>query len=579
MKSLALKKFFIGIYALLFSFNVFCVTRGGQDLILPGHWVYTSLHIVEQEVGRVTFGDQAPVSINELRTYLEDIDYERLSAPGKIHYEKIINYIQDKTWSLNVGVFSIGTEPSVNPEGFYKSNADIPWINDYTKRQALLDVPIKFSISDYLSVYMGLQMSQNYTARFRNDNYFNQFFTIDTLDPVLTHENYLSAGYCWNNNVGVSLVLATGTQSIGNSLMPSIIMSEYLTDAPYLNLRVYSPVFNYDLNVTQLTHQTFFYTHRIEARFFKMINVSVLEGVLPYNTFDLRFINPFGVYHGYGLFNEFPGYCSSYLGFKVSITPCKYLRIYGLYSQNEHTMKSEKDSGDNSTPEGSGFMAGIESYIPAKKGHFHAGVEFYYTNPYLFIKGNPNVSFAKVFGEMVASSPDYYQWVGSPLGPDTLAFQVAFGYEKPSVDAGAWSINCIYNFAAAGEFSGDRIFKNAGWKSNGSYDESAWVYPSNPTYKDGANFSAPHGIVEYRNSLYVCGSWQPLRWLTLSLQPGYTFIYNYGHETGAIRQGFEISFTTKIALTKIPDNPLSVDFLFKDPRDKKTKTESNVNSQ
>ena len=88
-------------FALIFVFSqllssVFAVTRGGQDLILCGHWVYSALLSLEMEMGRVTFSDQAPISINELKTYLEDIDYERLSEPGKKQYDRIIEYIEEQ---------------------------------------------------------------------------------------------------------------------------------------------------------------------------------------------------------------------------------------------------------------------------------------------------------------------------------------------------------------------------------------------------------------------------------------------------------------------------------------------------
>lgn len=551
------------IFLFLFCQNlfVFSVSRGGQDLILPGHWVYDALMSIQMEMARITFSDQAPISISELKSYLSEIDYEKLSSAGKTQYSRIKDYIEDENWSFNYGILSIGVEPSVNPEFYYKTDDDIQWIYDYTKRKPLIDMPIKLALGDYLSVYMGLQGSQNYTARFGSDNYFNHFFTIDTFDPALVHENYLSAGYTWDNNVGFNLKFGVGTQSIGNSLMPSIILSEYLTDAPYINLRIFSPIFNYNCNITQLTRSTHLYSHRIEAIFFKKIQFSFMEGVLPYGNFDLRMLNPFAIYHGYGLFNEFSGDCSSFFGIKLNITPIKYLRLYFLYSQNEHTMKSENDK---SIPEGSGFQAGIESYIPVKKGYFHIGTEFYYANPYMFIKDSPNVSFAKVFSEMVSAAGDYYQWMGSPLGPDSLAFQFAFGYEQP----GKWSVDFAYNFAALGEFSKNNIFKKVNWDSNSlDYNEADWVYPTDDTsspYYNGVNFKSPHGTVEYQNSFYIKGTFKPTDYLSITFQPGYKFINNYGNQTGVFKHGAEFVLSCQLALTKMFKPSFNPDILFSD---------------
>ena len=564
---LFLKRIFIYVSFLSFNFTVFSVSRGGQDLVLPGSWVYDAMLTLEMEMARTTFSDQAPVSIIELKSYLDDIDYDRLSAVGKIQYERVMNYINEKNWSLNAGLFSLGIEPSMTPEFYYKSDADIPWIYDYTKRQAMFDIPIKVGVGDFATVYMGLTGTQNYTARFSSDNYINHIFGLKYFDPILTHENYLSLGYCWPENIGINLRIGTGTQSIGNTLMPSIIMSEYLTDAPYINLRVFSPICNYNFNVTQLTRETYFYSHRIEARLFKKLELSFMEGVLPYSSFDLRFANPFAIFHGFGLFNEYQERCSSFFGIKASFTPVKYLRIYGLYAQNEHTMQSEKEeNNDYSTPEGMGFQAGIESYIPLKKGYLHIGTEFYYATPYMFIKENPNVSFAKVFNEMVFQTPDYYQWMGSPLGPDTFAFQVALGYEQPD----KWAVDLTYSFAAMGEFAGTRIFQNSLWqKSDLSYNAGSWVYPStNPQYADGVTFSSPHGIVQYYNAVRVKGVWKPLDFLTVSLQPGFSFIYNYDHQIGNFKSGFEITLSTRIELTKISKKELSSDFFLRDGKEK-----------
>lgn len=555
------KVFSFVILLLSFNFSLYAVPRADQDLILPKHWVYDAMISLELEMGRTTFSDQAPVSIVELKTYLDEIDFDRLSSVGKIQYQRIMDYISEKNWSVNYGLLSLGIEPTVNPEFYLKPNSDTPWIYDYTKRKPLIEMPIKLNVGNYLSVYMGLEASQNYKARNRNDNYFNQVFGIDYFDPALVHENYLSAGYTWDNNVGFNLKLGVGTQSIGHSMMPSIITSEYLTDAPYFNLRVFSPIFNYNCNITQLSRKTHLYTHRIEAILFKKIQFSFMEGVLPYGNFDLRMINPFSIYHGYGIFNEISNECSSFFGIKVNVTPIKYLRLYFLYAQNEHTMSSEENK---SIPEGSGFQLGLESYIPSKKGYFHVGCEFYYANPYLFIKDNPNISFTKVFTEMVSGSGPYYQWLGSPLGPDSMAFQFAFGYEQPE----RWSIDFAYNFAALGEFSKDNIFRKVNWRPNSfEYDESGWVYPSNDPlnpYNDGAKYKAPHGIVEYQNSFCIKTSFKPTDFLTINFQPGYKIINNYGNQSGEFRHGPEFILGCEVYLTKLKQNAKSPDFLFSD---------------
>lgn len=544
------KNIFIVLLIFCLNFFSFSNIRGEQDLILPNHWIYDALLSIEVESGIVTFSDQSPISIAELKSYLKKIDFEKLSDVGKIQYQKIVDYINEDFFSVTAGSLCLSSEPSFNPEFYYKSEEVTPWIFDYTKRNALVDIPFKLHLLDYVTLYMGFQGTQNYTKRFQSDNYFNQCFTLDSFDPALVHQTYLSTGYTWNENTGINFKLGVGSQSIGNTLMPSIILSEYLTDTPYVNLRIFSPYINYNCNVTQLTRMTYLYTHRLEAILFDKLQLSFIEGVLPYNQFDLRMLSPFAIYHGYGLFNEFSGECSSYFGIKASLTLSKYLRLYALYSQNEHTMSSEKSHGESS-PEGNGFQIGLESYIPLKKGYLHFGGEFYYATPYMFIKESPNVSFARVFSEMVYDSPNYYQWMSNPYGPDSLAFKIIVGYENPS----KWSLDCVYNFAALGEFSLTKVFQNANWnKQDLTYSD--WVYDMS----NASLLKTPHGTVMYYNNIYLTATWSPQKYITFTVQPGYKFIYNYDNKKGNFKQGFEFVLGTKIALSKIGNYKKSFEF-------------------
>ena len=68
---------------ILFSFaiNAFAQKpgRGGQTLLKSRHWIYDSLQILEQESGLVQFSDQSPISLNQVKAMLGEIDYDSLS--------------------------------------------------------------------------------------------------------------------------------------------------------------------------------------------------------------------------------------------------------------------------------------------------------------------------------------------------------------------------------------------------------------------------------------------------------------------------------------------------------------------
>ena len=57
--------------------------RGGQELIPSGHWIYDALMAVSLESRTVNFADSAPLTVQELTLYLDEIDYDALSEGGR----------------------------------------------------------------------------------------------------------------------------------------------------------------------------------------------------------------------------------------------------------------------------------------------------------------------------------------------------------------------------------------------------------------------------------------------------------------------------------------------------------------
>ncbi len=554
----------------------FSAPRGAQDLIPSGHWVYDALIQLELDSGRFNFCDQAPMSVQQVRACLDDVVYEALSEPGKELYANVLEYLGEKNWSANAGIFNIGFEPTLNVEGYYKTNEDIDWIYNYHERKPIVDLPIRLDLGDYFTAYMGLKASQNRTVMTKNDNYVNQSFTPDTFDPFLARNTYASTGHLFDNGVGFNVRLGTGAQSIGDSLFGSVIQSDYMTDTAYFNLSVYSPIFQYVMNITQLNRDTYMYFHRLEFRFFKKLAFSFLEGVLPYSAFDLRFLNPLGVYHGFALFNEYK--LTSYFAFKINYVPVRCLRFYVLYAQDEHQLASEKSSGADYVPEAIGAQGGFQLNIPAGSGFVRFTGEAYYASPYLYIKESPNWTFARTYREMVSGTEDFYEWIGSPLGPDSIAGKVRLGYQKPQ----RWSIDLSYLFGARGEFSSSRIFSNAGWNTTtaGSLgtkeNPSGWIYPAKDNeYKGGADYTAPHGTPEYINCASIKAQFMPKKWLTVDFEPGYTFVFNRHNREGYFAHGFEAALSVRIGFTRLFTDLPHPDFFLNDKYDRQNKALDN----
>lgn len=153
-----------------------------------------------------------------------------------------------------------------------------------------------------------------------------------------------------------------------------------------------------------------------------------------------------------------------------------------------------------------------------------------------------------------------YEWIGSPLGPDTISGKLALGYEVP----GRWSLTATGLFMMKGEMSDTKIFNNRSWRGKddafgSAWDVESWVFPNSKMQgKDNAKkrqgLSTPSsysgGATEYVLNAALKLNYEPFDYLSLQVQPSYSYIKNYGNIEGETRHGPELSVSIKI---KIPE--------------------------
>ena len=127
--------------------------RGGQTLFEPRHWIYDSLQILEQECAIVQFSDQAPLSLNQVRAMLGEIDYDLLSQAGRAQYDRIIGFFNESGFSVSASIFQARVEPELNLEGYAKTNSKAPWIYDRYEKKHFLELPITLGVGDYATLF------------------------------------------------------------------------------------------------------------------------------------------------------------------------------------------------------------------------------------------------------------------------------------------------------------------------------------------------------------------------------------------------------------------------------------------
>lgn len=547
--------FFVASVLAFASFPLHAVPRSAQELVPCGSWVYDAVTAVSIEQGTVNFADNAPLTIQQIKTYLSEVDYGSLSEPGKDEYDAINSFCKEKNFSFNSGLLSVGLEPSVNMEAFWKSNDSIDWIYDRYNRQPFLDAPAVFSCGDYFTMSCDLALQQNKGMSLENGNYTNIPLNTDQADVNFPSSAYFSTGAKITDDTGVSFQLGLGPRSVGRTLTGSVILSDYMTGTSWGQLTAYSQNLRYTASVTQFNVDKYLYLHELDARFFKKVSVTVMEGMLVYAPLELRYLNPWTIYHGMAPWRDYEdtksdseSHTCAYMCFKLSYVPVDGVRIYGLFAQDQYQTEFEmKNWPDNDTPNGLGGQLGTELYIPCGEGYVHACLEGYYADPYLYIKEDPNWSLVRTYSENINGKNIFYEWVGSPFGPDTIAGELSVGYEVPQ----KFSVDAKYLYMCRGEMSGTSVFNEDYWGGqktatleSGTDGYAAWAFNKSGKRKD----TTPTGTPEYVNRISVKGTWNYKKWLTVALQPGYVIIFNHNHAEGETAYGFEAALSVRVSL-------------------------------
>ncbi|MCR5724799.1 MAG: hypothetical protein K6G80_06930 [Treponema sp.] len=553
-------------HAALFVFAVsllFPASRGAQELIPSGHWIYDALEALSLESETLSFADSAPLSISRIRAIMAEIDYDSLSEPGRANYDRIESYFAEEQFSIASDLLSFSFEPALNLEGYWKSNDDIDWVYDRYSRSGLFEMPVTIDMGDYVSMGAVMELSENQGAMQHEDNYSSIPASADEVDANFPHWAWLSTGASFSQGSGVQFMLNQGTQSVGRTQGGSVIISDYMTGATTAKLSFYAPSLQYSAAVTELNVDKYFYYHQLDARFFKRLSVSFLEGIAVYAPLELRYLNPWTIFHGFAPWRDYGDYdgdrsdsdpeshTCAYFGAKLDFTPCKGIRFYGLMAMTQYqTPYERKNWPDSPTPDGLGFQGGTEWYLPLQKGYFHFGLEGYYAQPYLYIKESPNWSLVRTYSENMGDKAVFYEWIGSPYGPDTISGELTAGYDRP----GIFSVDFTYLFMARGEMSGTSVFDPDVWGGqktalSESEAQSSWCYPTDSTlYK--TDWTTPTGTPEYVNRLSVRATWQAKPYLKLTAQPAYVLIFNHNHEHGETARGFEMALALELSFLK-----------------------------
>jgi hypothetical protein len=550
----------IFIFAFLLVFCIFpsekLYSLPPQKQLQPGDWAYDAIAILSREQGKVFFIDSR-VTVAQMEKYLEEIDIDSLSESGLVIYDRLAAYLKSEpSKNLQSDALSIWFDVSLQPEAYYKSNENNLWIFNDHARSPILQLPWGFSLGPWITAEMELYFGQNEYAATLHDNYVNI-----PLDPVaqadihFPRRAYVSVGSPISEASGVNLAIGIGDNFYGRTRTGSIIISEYLERTIYAQASIYSPFLKYTAQVLQYEVNKYQYMHYIQIRPHRTFSFSVAEGVMVNAPLELRFLNPFIIFHSYesyktyDKYNEDLGYkedskeddtpfdpnghsrIGSYLGVKLEYQPINNFRFYGLFVMDVLNLPMKKTHWmEGLYPDAIGFQAGTEFSFPVNGGYWEFGLEGVYTYPYLYIMWGKGWSFYKEVPELDTMEPPLRYWTGTPFGPDTIAGTLWAGFRSST----NWYSGFSFTFSAQGERSPLTVFDH--------FDDNK-IRPTHLVYDVTVPPSGDNPIYTYTATLR--GEYSPNKWLTLTLQPGYRVTVNTGHIEDQIDKGFELAFSLK----------------------------------
>ncbi len=529
--------------------------ENAQMLVPADHWVYGALHDIFSGAGNVAFVQSAPLSAAEITVYLNTLDYDSLSAYGRMQYDRVRAYLERNVMQLSSGVVSAGVGLALTPELYYKTNSNIDWSFPYYFKDNFLTLPVYLSVGKKAFVESDVFLGRNYWSVQAPENFHNlpfnlssSFFTGFEFD--WPKNAYISLGTNVGDTACFNFQIGRGGLSIGQTQTGSVILSPQFETDGYVRFSFFSPDIKYTMDTIQVAVNKYLYLHRIEFRFFKKLQFSLMEGAYINAPFELRFLNPLMIMHSFGFWNSYPdtgiNNCCAYLTFTFDYVPVKNVRIYGLYAQNELRAPNETDLR---YPNSMGFQLGAETTIPAAAGAFHCGLEAVYTMPWLYIKHTPDSSlFHDTYDHLYETNRPINSWIGTPFGPDSIAVCTKIGYEIPQ----KWSASMSFLWLAQGEnaFADKVFFKSDGTRKDpdkNPSDPDDLYYPPTLSDEDEAERRAakiaPSGIPQYTNRISIEGSYYISDRFSLSARISYAVILNDGNLRGQTEHGVECALS------------------------------------
>jgi len=510
------------------------------DMILAGDPIIEDLRFLSLEAGKPINSFTAPFAPHEVRNFLNLLDEASLSSPAQEAYNRVILRLEKKApLSLSWDVFSLSLNIDVTLEGRARFNKEMDWYPNQPKIPDFLSVPLKLNFSDAVQIYFDPAVGID-PYDYSTDEYYSTnavFFGNNNIHGNSPFRTFIAAGGSWWN-----FQLGRDRLSFGNGISGNLTIADNPPFYEFMRLSFFSNQFKYSLIVNQSplklndklikegfdedagylkeTTQRYFYLSRVDFTLFKVLSLTLSEGVMAGNSaLELRYLNPLMIFHNAMTWRDYEHWNGnethmngSFFSAEFNWLIVKSLSFYGQFAMTELSIGPELEGERSENPNAIGLMGGIQFSRSFNTWASVFYLECIYTSPFLYINPSPFASIIYMHSVEFVHEEKYYYYFGYPR--DTLALTAGtrfFNNDK-------LIINGEFSWIARGERGG-----NVEWK----------------TEKDYSN--APSGITENNYILSFGAQWKLLSYLTLKLNITGHYSSNYLNIEGSDKLGGQTS--------------------------------------
>jgi len=550
-----MKKLLIFALSLVFLFPVAAGSISDVQVIEENNPVYEKLYELSREAKLLQTIKSYPLTVGEMKVFFNQIDYEKLSSSGKETYAEVKDFLYEKPKRYqDWGGFLLTGDIELTPEGYFCTNENIPVAHGLNFQKDFLRGPVDFAVSPYFGIGLVPYIGKKALYMKESSNRHNLPLSAFEFEFVMPKFAYGSLGYFGEN---WNLCLRTGKEglSIGKTTNGSIIYNQTFETDAYVQFLASTKRFSYTLDTVQIDKEKYLYLHQLDVRFWDNFTVSLMEGTMAVNPFELRYLNPLMVMHSFDGWDNYRtdeqkkiddamegkwtsqnewNFCA-YFCAMFEFIPVQNSRIYLLYSQNELRAPGE---GEDTNPNSFGGQLGFDYDIPlSNKGRIYTNGEFFYATPFMYIKQQKKSCLYREQRDAAGKITE--TWIGLPYGPDCIGGSLTLGYKMGS----KWSVQFDYLFKAKGQIDFDTL-KETTEKEYGGYTVSSY-YPTyvDSSQKDNIKTMLPTGTVEYMNRFGVKGIYYLNQKFSFASQVVFTQLLNASHIKDNTQSGVEIDLS------------------------------------